>query len=100
MITVALFSRRTVEVACDIDIEQTAESFHAHAVPDGIEIRPGDVVIVHDAPADVGFGERVQRRGTATVILASPMERLWTQFIGLFALTELYEVGFQPEDTP
>ena len=48
---------RTVEVECLVEIEQTPESLHAHAVPEGIEIRPGDVVVVHGAPSRVGFGE-------------------------------------------
>ena len=39
---------RTVALTCDIDIEQSWESFHAHAIPDGIEIMPGDVILVHD----------------------------------------------------
>ena len=52
-----------IEVACDVDIEKTAESFHAHAVPDGIDIQPGDVVVVHDMPDHVAFGDCYQRRG-------------------------------------
>ena len=96
----ALFGRRRVEVGCDIDIEQTQEFFHAHAVPDGIDIRPGDVVTVHDAPSGVAFGEHVTRRGRATVLRAGALARMWTQFAGLFALTSLYEVGFEPKETP
>ena len=88
---------RTVEVMCDVDIEQTAESLHAHAVPDGIEIRPGDVVRVHGMPADIAFGERVAFRCKATVIRAGAIERIWAEFSSLFELTELYEVGFQPQ---
>ena len=94
-----LFGRRTVEISCDVDIEQTAESFHAHAVPDGIDIQPGDVVLVHDAPTNVAFGERVVCTCPATVTRAGALERLWTEFSGLFELTELYEVGFQPKET-
>lgn len=95
-----MFGRRKVEVGCDIDIEQTQEFFHAHAVPDGIDIQPGDVVIVHDAPTDVGFGQRVARRGRATVLRAGLLTRHWTEFSGVFALTSLYEVGFEPKETP
>jgi len=36
----------------------------------------------------------------ATVTRAGLIDRLWTQAIGLFELTELYEVGFAPKDTP
>ena len=58
MIVAWLIGGRVVEVRCDIDIAQTPETFHAHAIPDGIDIRPGDVVTVHDAPSRIGFGER------------------------------------------
>ena len=85
-----------IEVACDVDIEKTAESFHAHAVPDGIDIQPGDVVVVHDMPDHVAFGDCYQRRGRATVFRAGPVARMWTRFAGLFELNELYEVGFLP----
>jgi hypothetical protein len=90
-----LFGGQTLEVGCDIDIEQTQRSFHAHAVPDGVDIQPGDQVVVHGAPS-VGFGEHITCRSTATVIKAGLLRRLWTQFAQVFELTELYEVGFQP----
>jgi hypothetical protein len=94
-----LFARRTVEVMCDVDIEQTPDSFHAHAVPDGIDIQPGDVVVVHGAPAAIAFGERLICQCRATVTRAGAARRWWTEFAGLFELTELYEVGFQPKET-
>ena len=37
---------REIELLCSIDIEQTPESFHAHAIPEDIEICPGDQIIV------------------------------------------------------
>ena len=90
---------RTVQIHCDVDIEQTPISFHAHAVPDGIDIRPGDTVEVHGAPA-VGFGERVVCQLPATVTRANPLQRAWTHVTAMFELTELYEVGFLPKETP
>ena len=89
---------RRVEVACLVEIEQTPESFHAYAVPEGIEIRPGDVVTVHGAPTRVAFGERVTRECRATVLRAGPLGRLWTCMTGMLELTELYEVGFAPKE--
>ena len=86
---------RRIEVECAIDIEQTHDSFHAHAVPEGVDIRPGDAVLVHDAPRDIRFGDRFARRGRATVLRAGPLARAWQHVAGLFELTELYEVGFQ-----
>ncbi len=96
----SLFSRQTVDVRADIDIEKTAESFHAYAVPDGIDIRPGDVVVVHGVPTDVGFGERLVTQCAATVTRAGPLLQAWTKFTAMFELTELYEVGFMPKETP
>ena len=89
---------RTVEIRCDLDIEQTPTSFHAHAVPDGIDIRPGDSVLIHDAPSSVAFGQRLVGTRTATVTRANALVRAWTSFTALFELTELYEVGFLPKD--
>jgi hypothetical protein len=95
-----LFRRTSEEITCELDVEKTPESFHAYAVPDGVDIRPGDTVLVHDAPAQIGFGERVVGRRRATLTRAGAVERLWTEFAGLFSLTELYEVGFEPKETP
>ena len=94
------FGRRAVEVPCTVEIERTAESFHAHAVPEGIELRPGDEVLVHGAPARVGFGERVLLHSRATVLRAGPLRRLWTRAAAFAELTELYEVGFSPGRHP
>ena len=85
---------RTIQVLCDVDIEQTQRSFHAHAVPDGIDIRPGDSVLVHDAPV-VPFGGHVTCRCAATVTRGGPLARLWAHLQGMLQLTELYEVGFE-----
>jgi hypothetical protein len=91
--------RRTITVPCVVEIEQTAESFHAHAIPQEIDIRPGDSVLVHGAPSHVAFGERVSLSCRATVTRAGWLDRTWTQLAGLFELTELYEVGFAPKET-
>jgi hypothetical protein len=87
-----------IEVPCFLDIEQTAESFHAHAVPEGIDIRPGDQVLVHGAPPRIGFGERLCQQSSATVTRASALGRVWTYLTSPLAFTELFEVGFQPKE--
>ncbi len=87
-----------VEIACDVDLERSHDSFHAYAVPDGIDIRPGDVVQVHGMPSRLQFGEQRRFRTTATVRRAGPLRRLWTEIAGMFELTSLYEVGFQPDE--
>ncbi len=94
-----LLGGETVEVECDVDIEQTPLSFHAHAVPDGIEIRPGDSVQVHGVPSEIDFGDAVTCRCPATVTRAGALRRVWTEFTAMFELTELYEVGFLPKES-
>jgi hypothetical protein len=86
---------RTVALTCDIDIEQSWESFHAHAIPDGIDIMPGDVILVHNTEA-LAAGNRYTGTCSATLTRAGFWRRRWTQFYSIFELSELYEVGFQP----
>ena len=94
----SLLSEGTVRIRADIDIEKTAESFHAYAVPDGIDIRPGDVVTVHGVPTDIGFGDRLVTQCEATVERAGRVRRAWTAVASMALLTELYEVGFEPKE--
>ena len=92
-------STRRFDVPCTIDIEQTAESLHAHAIPEGIDIHPGDRVLVHGAPSRIGFGDRLSIHCSATVIRATVFGRFWAQIAGLLALVDLYEVGFEPKES-
>lgn len=88
-------TRRSFDVPCTVEIEQTSETLHAHVVLDGdIQIRAGDEVMVHDAPTQVAFGERLVVRRTATVIRGGLSDRLWARIEGYLELTELYEVSF------
>jgi len=93
-----LLGRTTLEVMCDIDIEKTPESLHAHAIPDGIDIRPGDLVTVHGVPTEIGFGETRTMQCRATVRRAGWFDRAWTEFAAIFEIAELYHVGFEPAD--
>ena len=88
----------TLTIACDVDLERSLDSFHAYAVPDGIDIRPGDRVQVHGLPDRLQFGENRQFRTKATVIRAGALRRAWTEFVSIFDLTSLYEVGFIPAE--
>lgn len=92
--------RETVEISCAVDIEKSAESFHAHAVPEGIEIRPGDEVTVYGVPTRIGFGQRVTMRCRASVARAGWFARRWTMLSALLEISELYEVGFSPRRRP
>jgi hypothetical protein len=88
------------DVPCTLDIEQTAESLHAYAFPEGVEIRAGDRVLVHGAPARIGFGDRMMIQSHATVYRANIFGRCWAHIDGLLSLFELYDVGFEPRECP
>jgi archaeosine-15-forming tRNA-guanine transglycosylase len=88
-------TRKTFDVPCTVEIEQTSETLHAHVVLDGdIQIRAGDEVMVHNAPTHVEFGERLVVRRTATVTRGGPLAGLRARIEGYLELTELYEVSF------
>ena len=90
---------KQIEVPCFLDIEQTPDSLHAHAIPEGIEIRPGDSVLIKGAPSRIGYNERLQIECSATVTRASIIGRIWTHLTAPFELVELFEVGFQPKES-
>jgi hypothetical protein len=95
-----LLGRETVEATCAIDMEKTPESFHAYSIPEDVEIRAGDQMLIHGAPTAIDFGERLTMTCRATVIRAGLLERVWTRIAAFHELTELYEVGFAPKETP
>ena len=87
--------RKSFDVPCTVEIEQTSETLHAHVVLDGdIQIKAGDEVRVHNAPTHVAFGERLVVRRMATVVRGNPLDRLRARVEGYLELTELYEVSF------
>jgi hypothetical protein len=90
---------RRIEVPCAIEIEQTPESLHAYTTPEGVDIGPGDRVLVHGAPATIKFGDRISVMGSATIIRATWFGRFRAHVIGLLSLVELYEVGFEPKES-
>jgi hypothetical protein len=97
----SFFQKRTascIELTCEIDIEQTWESFHAHAIPQDIDIHPGDTILVHDVPTDIAFGGNYTGTRSATLIRAGLFRRFMTRLSGFLELTELFEVGFDPID--
>lgn len=94
----SLTGPRTITVPCTVEIEQSFDSFHAHAVPEGITLRPGDRVVVNDAPEGIAFGESATFETTATVYRAGPITQLWTELAAFIELTELYHCGFEPKE--
>ncbi|WP_144185327.1 hypothetical protein [Elioraea rosea] len=95
-----LLGRHTVEIVCDLDLEQTAESLHAYSIPVGIDIGPGDELVMHGAPAGVPFGERATMQVRATVRRAGWYDRAMVHLGAFFTLTELYNVGFEDIELP
>lgn len=92
-----LFSSRKFDTLCRIEIEQSADHFHAHVELEGnVEINPGDRVQVHGDPIMVAFGEKVVFDRNATVQRAGLLRQAWTRFAGHFEMAELYEVSFTP----
>ncbi|TCZ66202.1 hypothetical protein [Roseicella aquatilis] len=89
---------RTIEVPCTVDIEQTFDSLHAHAIPEGVTLRPGDRVVVHGVPAGVPYGETLRFTGRATIHRAGWLARAWTEASAILELTELYHCGFEPKE--
>jgi hypothetical protein len=95
---VGLMGRRSVEVDCVVEIEQNSRYFQAHAVPENIDLRPGDTVLVHDAPGSIAFGQSLTVARRATVTRAGLLTRCWVRFTSLFALADLFEVGFESRE--
>lgn len=87
--------RRTVRVACDLDLERTHDHLHAHVTLHGVAVEPGDAVRVEGAPARLEFGEKRTLRASATVTRASGLRRWWTRVWGIREFYELYDVGFE-----
>jgi hypothetical protein len=94
MMAIWLTGRSTIDRPCTVDLEQTTESLHAYVEIDGIEIHPGDQVIVHDAPTQVAFGQRIVCDRYATIVRAGPLGNILARLKGYLELTELYEVSF------
>ncbi|WP_372426562.1 hypothetical protein [Salinarimonas chemoclinalis] len=87
--------RRTIEVPCTVEIENTFDSLHAHVDLHGVKVAPGDSVIVHGAPTVVPHGERQVFERRATVVRATIFDRLFAKAEGYAELTDLFEVGFE-----
>jgi hypothetical protein len=93
-----LFGPRSFEVPCTVELENSFDSFHAYAIPEGVVLRPGDQVIVHNTPDRLAHGEARSYRTTATVIRAGAVTRLWTELSAIWELGELYHCGFEPKE--
>lgn len=92
-----MIRRKSFEVPCTVEIEHSFDSLHANVELEGVEVGPGDQVIVHDAPTSVPVGERQVFQRRATVIRGTIFDRLWARIEGYMEITELFEVGFSEE---
>jgi hypothetical protein len=84
----------TIEVPCTVDLEQTRDALHAYVELSGVDVGPGDEVLIHDAPTVIGFGQRAVHARVATVRRAGLARRIMAYIEGYLELTELYEVSF------
>lgn len=101
MNVIRVLFKEQVQVECTVEVENTFDSLHAHVtLPDAIQIKPGDEVIVHGEPIRVPYGERFFARRTATVIHASLLEQFWTRITGDLEFMELCEFSFSGEHKP
>jgi len=88
---------RSVTVPCTVEIERSFDSLHAHAIPEGVTLRPGDRVVVNNLPEDVAHLGTSSFETTATVLRAGPLTQWWTEMVAIFELAELYHCGFEPK---
>jgi hypothetical protein len=81
-------------VPCQIDMSNTSEFLYAHVDLNGVQVGPGDQVLVHDPIIDIDFGEVLSYERTATVSKAGILSRLWVYLTARLEITMLYEVSF------
>lgn len=93
------FARTRLDVPCTVEVEHSFDSLHAHAIPEGVDIRPGDIVLVHGAPDHVPPGTVATYACRATVLRAGWFARQWTQATALLEMAELWHVGFDPKES-
>jgi hypothetical protein len=87
-------SRRS-EVPCTVDLEMTHDHFHAHVDLKGVEVDPGDEVLVRNTPSRIAFGTQQTFESSAEVKRASWLKRQVVKLTGGTEIHELYEVGFE-----
>lgn len=100
MSIMGIIARRSEDVSCTVEINNTFEQLGAHVRFDGgVTVEPGDEVLVHGAPISVPYGECAQFERTATITRASAIERAWTRATGDLEMMELCEFSFTEEVT-
>ena len=96
----SFFIKRRDRAPCTIEVSHTFESLHAHVrFNNGTIVYPGDEVIVHGEPVKAPYGEVISEDREATILRATPLERLWTKIIGKLEFMEICEFSFSEEVT-
>ena len=89
------FWTRRIDVPCTVQLVATHDHFGTHVNLEGIEVDPGDKVLVHNAPSRVPFGTDRTIASRATVHRASWLRRQIVKLTGGTEFYELYDVGFE-----
>ena len=94
----SFFRKRRDRAPCTIEVSNTFESLHAHVrFNNGAIVYPGDEVIVHGDPVKAPYGEVISEDRDATILRATPIERLWTRVFGKLEFMEICEFSFSEE---
>ena len=94
----SFFIKRRDRAPCTIEVSHTFDSLHAHVrFNNGTIVYPGDEVIVHGDPIKAPYGEVISEDREATILRATPLERLWTKIIGKLEFMEICEFSFSEE---
>ena len=94
----SFFIKRRDRAPCTIEVSHTFDSLHAHVrFNNGTIVYPGDEVIVHGDPVKAPYGEVILEDREATILRATPLERLWTKIIGKLEFMEICEFSFSEE---
>ena len=94
----SFFIKRRDRAPCTIEVSHTFDSLHAHVrFNNGTVVYPGDEVIVHGDPVKALYGEVISEDREATILRATPLERLWTKIIGKLEFMEICEFSFSEE---
>ena len=94
----SFFIKRRDRAPCTIEVSHTFESLHAHVrFNNGTIVYPGDEVIVHGDPVKAPYGEVISEDREATILRATPLERLWTKITGKLEFMEICEFSFSEE---
>ncbi len=87
--------KKEVQTGCTVRVSHTFEELSAQVtLDDGLEVGPGDRVLVHGAPVNPPYGEVWVERRVATLTRASRLGQLWVRLTGDLECLELLDVSF------